>query len=211
LDDQLRQAMAELDEDKVLSLVGEKIKLGSSAMEIVECCRQGVEEVGKKYSDGEYFLSDLVMSKQIFSGIMKIVEPYIPASQCNHRCSIVIGTIEGDIHDLGKDIMIYLLRSYGFKVYDLGIDVPPEKFVQAVNETGTSILGISVLLSFCVGSVKKVVELLEESGLREKVKIIVGGYQANPLVKEFSGADFYADNVAEALKILLPMLRSQDD
>lgn len=209
--DQLRQAMAELDEDKVLTLVEERIKSGGSAMEIVECCRQGVEEVGTKYSDGEYFLSDLVMSKQIFAGIMKIVEPHILASQCDHRCSIVIGTIEGDIHDLGKDIIIYLLRSYGFKVYDLGINVPPEKFVQAVSETGTSILGISVLLSFCVGSVKKVVELLEESGLRKDVKIIVGGYQASPLVREFSGVDFYAANVAEALKILLPMLRNQED
>lgn len=208
--DELQIAMAELDEEKTLMLVEERIKAGCTSMEIIESCRRGVEVVGEKYSDSHYYLSDLIMSEEILKGVMRVLEPHIPVNGSPKGLSIVMGTIEGDIHDLGKNIIIYLLRSSGFQVHDLGVDVTPERFIQAVNETKASILGISVLLSFCVGSIKRVVDLLVDTGLRDKVKIVVGGYPVNQQVKEFTGADFYANDVTEALKIYRDILELEE-
>ncbi|MDR3542998.1 MAG: cobalamin-dependent protein [Desulfosporosinus sp.] len=206
MEDELQLAMADLDEEKTLMLVETRINTGYTSMEIVESCRRGIEVVGMKYSDSHYYLSDLIMSEEIFKGVMRILEPHIPVNDSDNGFTIIMGTIEGDIHDLGKNIIIYLLRSSGFQVHDLGVDVTPERFVQAVNESKATILGISVLLSFCVGSVKKVVDLLTEIGLRDKVKVVVGGYPVNQEVKEFTGADYYANDVSEAIKIYRQIL-----
>ncbi|MCO1602254.1 cobalamin B12-binding domain-containing protein [Desulfosporosinus nitroreducens] len=209
--DELQIAMADLDEERTLMLVEERVKAGYSSVEIIESCRRGVEVVGEKYSDSHYYLSDLIMSEEILKGVMRILEPYIPTNGSVKGLSIVMGTIEGDIHDLGKNIIIYLLRSSGYQVHDLGVDVTPERFIQAVNETKASILGISVLLSFCIGSIKKVVDLLEDAGLRDKVKVVVGGYPVNQEVKEFTGADFYANDVTEAMRIYREILEIKED
>lgn len=207
VDDELKLAMGELDEEQVLSLVAARLESGVTPAEIVESCRGGVEIVGKRYSEGQYFLSDLIMSEEIFKQVMELVEPHIPLTVAQTGPAIVIGTIEGDIHDLGKNIIIYLLRSAGYRVIDLGVDVTPEQFVRAVSETDTCVLGISVLLSFCVGSIKKVIDLLEEVGLRDKVKVIVGGYTANELVKAYTGVDFYANDITQALSIIREIMQ----
>lgn len=209
MSDELKLAMAELDEEKTLSLAEEKIRSGYKPMEIMEICQRGVEIVGHKYSEGEYFLSDLIMSEEILRGVMRIVEPHIPVKAPSNDFSIVMGTIEGDIHDLGKNIMIYALRSAGFRVYDLGVDVAPEKFVQAIHETGATILGISVLLTFCVGAIKKVVDLLQETGLRAKVKVVIGGYPVNQIVQEYTGADYCTNDITQALAIIRRILGRQ--
>lgn len=206
MDDELQIAMADLDEEKTLRIVEERIKAGYTSLEIIESCRSGVEIVGEKYSDSHYYLSDLIMSEEILKEVMLLLEPHIPVNDSRKGLSIVMGTIEGDIHDLGKNIMIYLLRSSGFQVHDLGVDVTPKKFIQAVNETKATILGISVLLSFCVGSIKRVVDLLVDAGLRDQVKVVIGGYPVNQQVKEFTGADFYANDVTEALRIYREIL-----
>ncbi|MGC7870576.1 cobalamin B12-binding domain-containing protein [Desulfosporosinus sp. SYSU MS00001] len=211
MEDELQIAMANLDEEKTLRLVNERIQAGCSAVDIIESCRRGVEIVGEKYSDSDYFLSDLIMSEEILKEVMRILEPHIPVKGSNKGLQpIIMGTIEGDIHDLGKNIIIYLLRSSGYEVSDLGVDVTPERFVQAVSETKAVILGISVLLSFCVGSIKKVVDLLIDAGLRDQVKVVVGGYPVNQQVKEYTGADFYANDVTEALKIYRNILGTRE-
>lgn len=199
--DRLIRSMADLDEELTLSIVKQQIALGRSSVHIVEDCRKGVEIVGQRYSDGEYFLSDLIMSEEIFRRVMELLEPYIVSQNPPDGVPIIMGTVEGDIHDLGKNIVTYLLRSNGFRVYDLGVSVPPEKFVQAVNETGAKIIGLSVLLTFCVGAAKRVVDLLEEVGLRDEIKVIIGGYPVDQLVKEYTGADDYANDIAQAIKI----------
>ena len=206
MDDELQIAMADLDEEKTLRIVEERIKAGYTSLEIIESCRLGVEIVGEKYSDSHYYLSDLIMSEEILKEVMLLLEPHIPVNDSRKGLSIVMGTIEGDIHDLGKNIIIYLLRSSGFQVHDLGVDVTPKKFIQAVSETKATVLGISVLLSFCVGSIKRVVDLLVDAGLRDQVKVVIGGYPVNQQVKEFTGADFYANDVSEALKIYREIL-----
>lgn len=199
--DDLINAMADLDEERALALVKEKLERGETAFEIVEQCRKGVEIVGQRYSEGIYYLSDLIMSEEIFREVMELVEPYFPKEFSEHGTKVVMGTIEGDIHDLGKNIMVYLLRSVGFRVIDLGVDVAPERFVRAIKETGAAIMGICVLLTFCIGSVKKVVDLLKESGLRNDVVVVIGGYPVNEMVKEYTGADYYANDAAKGLEI----------
>ncbi len=210
MEDALLLAMADLDEQKTFELVTERIRTGFTPLEIVETCKRGVEIVGKRYNEGVYFLADLVMSEEMFKGVMQILEPLIPMDFPQNGIPIVMGTIEGDIHDLGKNITIYLLRSHGFHVLDLGVDVAPEKFVQAVNDTGAPILGISVLLSFCVGAIKKVVDLLQESGLKDQVKVIAGGYPVNQEVKEFTQVDYITKDVTQVLDICRLILKDRE-
>ncbi|NMA69913.1 MAG: cobalamin-binding protein [Desulfitobacterium sp.] len=198
---ELVHALADLDEEKTVSLVRKLLEDGESPLELVSQCQKGVEIVGRKYSDGEYYLSDLIMSEEILKEVMAILEPLIDSDIPTNGMSVILGTIEGDIHDLGKNIVKYLLKSSGFQVHDLGVDVSPETFVQAVNETKAPVLGISVLLSFCINSVKRVVDLLEESGLRDQVKVIVGGYPVNKIVKDYTGVDYYTNEISRLFEI----------
>lgn len=202
MSDELIYAMANLEEEKTLAIVREKLQAGEAAFEIVEQCRKGVEIVGQRYSEATYYLSDLIMSEAIFKEVMDVVEPYFPKNSAEtNGMKVIMGTIEGDIHDLGKNIVIYLLRSSGYYVYDLGVDVPPEKFIEAIKETGASIVGVCVLLTYCIGSIKKLVDLLVETGFRDQVKVVLGGYPVNAQVKEYTGADYYANDATRGLKI----------
>lgn len=202
MSDDLISAMANLEEEKALALVRNKIEAGETAFEIVEQCRKGVEIVGKRYSEGNYYLSDLIMSEAIFKEVMDITEPHFPKNGVEtNGVQVIMGTIEGDIHDLGKNIVIYLLRSSGYRVHDLGVDVPPEKFIEAIRETGAKIVGVCVLLTFCIGYVKKLVDMLEEIGLRDDVAVVLGGYPVDEQVKEYTGADRYANDAVNALEI----------
>ncbi|MDD4402547.1 MAG: cobalamin-dependent protein, partial [Desulfitobacteriaceae bacterium] len=158
------------------------------------------EIVGKRYSEGSYYLSDLIMSEAILKEVMDIIEPHFPQNGTDSTATkVIIGTIEGDIHDLGKKIVIYLLRSSGYHVYDLGVDVPPEKFIEAIKETGAKIVGVCVLLTFCIGSVKKLVDLLEEADFRERVKVVLGGYPVDEQIREYTGVDYVANDAVLAL------------
>jgi len=201
--DDLINAIANLEEDRAIDIVRKKIEDGETAFDIVEQCRKGVEIVGKKYSEGKYYLSDLIMSEAIFKEVMDIIEPHFPknGTESHNGTKVIMGTIQGDIHDLGKNIVIYLLRSSGYCVYDLGVDVPPERFVEAIKETGARIVGVCVLLTFCIGYVKELVDLLEETGLREKVTVVVGGYPVDEQVKEFTGVDYVSNDGVIAMEI----------
>ncbi len=200
--DDLINAITELDEEEALALVREKVKNGVTPLKIVEQCRLGVEQVGKRYSDEVYYLSDLIMSEEIFRGVMEILEPYFSDTGLKNGVKVVIGTIEDDIHDLGKNIIVSLLRSEGFEVYDLGVDVKPEQFIQKIIETGATILGISVVLTFSINYVKKLIKLLEETGLRRDVKIIIGGYPVNEMIREYTGADYFEKDAKKAVKLI---------
>lgn len=201
MDSDLINSLANLDEENTLLIVREKIISGASALEIVEQCRLGVEIVGKRYSDGIYYLSDLIMSEEILRGVMELVEPELTKKVSGHGIKILMGTIEGDIHDLGKNIVIYLLRSHGFEVHDLGVDVTPEAFVEGVIKTGASVVGICVLMTYCINSIKKVVKLLKEEGLKDKVTVVIGGYPVNEKVMEYTGADYFGCDAIKAVEI----------
>lgn len=201
MENNLVDAVSNLDEQNAYRIVKEKLNSGETPLEIVEQCRQGVETVGDKYSNSVYFLSDLVMSQEIFVNIMKILEPYFIQSAIPNGANIVIGTIEDDIHDIGKNIVVNLLRSVGFSVIDLGVDVKPEQFLKALVETKAKVLGISVTLSFSIKHVKKVIDIIKEAGLRDKVTIVIGGYPVNEKIRTYVGADYYQTNVMNTIEL----------
>ncbi len=208
--DDLMNAVADLDEQKALALVKERINEGWTSLEIVEQCRLGVEIVGKRYSQEIYYLSDLIMSEEILRCVMEILAPYFPEQRGKNGIKIVMGTIEGDIHDLGKNIIIYLLKSVGFDVIDLGVDIQPEVFLKSIIETKAHILGISVLLTFSINSIKKVVDLIDEVGLRDQVTIIIGGYPVNEKIREYTGADYFEKDAMKAVELIKRIAREKE-
>lgn len=202
-------AIANLDEEKTLRLVKAKVSSGETSLKIIEQCREGVRIVGQRYAEEAYYLSDLIMSEEIMRGVIEILEPYFPEINSQDGAKIIIGTVEGDIHDIGKNIVINLLRSVGFQVYDLGVDVPPEAFINAIIETEACIIGISVLLSSSINSVKKIIGLVQKAGLRDKVTIVLGGYPVNERIREYTGADYCENDAVKALELFKHIFAKQ--
>jgi methanogenic corrinoid protein MtbC1 len=200
--DELAQALRDLDEKKVYDLVGERIKRNVSAMEIVQSCNDGMVAIGELFSTGKYFISQLIFSAEILKAVMKRLEPLLQGAKSGQSAGkVVVGTVKGDIHDIGKNIVITLLRGSGFEVTDLGVDVPAEKFIAALKETGAKVLGMSALLNFTYPEMKHVVEEVAKAGLRDKVKIIIGGTPVNEQVRQFTGADYYAEDAIVGVNI----------
>lgn len=201
----LIRAIELLEIDNATSLTKKYLSENVPVVDLIESCRIGVQMVGKRYQEGEYYLSDLVMSEFILKEITELVEPHLPAAEDADGApgdspEIVIGTIEGDIHDLGKNIVIYLLRASGYKVLDLGVDVPKEKFVEAV-KGGTRIIGICFLMTSCTAVVKELIDILERENLRHQVTVIIGGYAADDQTCAYVGADYSATNTTNIIPL----------
>ena len=200
--EELVQALRDLNEKRVYELVEEKIKAGIPAIEIVKACNEGMVAVGELFSTGKYFISQLIFSAEILKAVMKRLDPLLQGTeQGTSLGKIVIGTVKGDIHDIGKNIVVTLLRGSGFEVIDLGVDVPAEKFVAALKETGAKILGLSALLNFTYPEMKNVVEEVAKAGMRDQVKVIIGGTPCNEQVRQFTGADYYAVDAVAGVNI----------
>jgi methanogenic corrinoid protein MtbC1 len=200
--DELAQALRDLNERKVHDLVEQKIKEGVSAMEIVRACNEGMVAVGELFSTCQYYISELIFSAEILRMVMKRLEPLLQGTEAERSAGkVVIGTVKGDIHDIGKNIVVILLRGSGFDVTDLGVDVPAEKFVTTLKETGAKVLGLSALLNVTYPEMKHVVEEVGKAGLRDKVKIIIGGTPVNEQVRQFSGADYFAEDAVAGVNI----------
>jgi len=190
------------DIDGIKDAAREAIEAGIPAYEaIMEGMAKGMDIVGRKYEEGEYFLAELIMAGETMKEGMKILEPYLKAGDIPKLGRVVIGTVEGDLHDIGKNIVVTLLSASGFDVIDLGVDVTADKFVEAVKQYKPDIVGMSALLTTTMVNMKKVIEALKEAGLRDSVKIIVGGA---PLTEEFAkeiGADGYAPDAVLGVEI----------
>jgi len=199
---ELADAIAELNEDEAKRLVREKIDAGVEPLSIVDECREGMDIVGGRYKNKEYFLSELIVSGEIFKEAMAVVEPLLKGGkQAESLSKMVLGTVKGDIHNIGKDIVGTLLTAAGFEVYDLGIDIAPRIFVDKLVETGAPILGMSGLLTPSFESMKETVKAVEEAGLRDKVKIIVGGGIVTEQVGKYVGADAFTSDGPEGVEI----------
>ncbi len=199
---EIAEALRDLDEKKVYALVDEKINQGVSALDIIEECNQGMIAVGELFSDNTYYLSQLIFSSEILKTIMSRLDPLLAGTPKKKAIgNVVIGTVKGDIHDIGKNIVVTLLRGTGFEVLDLGVSVPPEKFVEALKNSGARVLGMSALLSTTYPEMKNVVDTIHAAGLREQVKIIVGGAPVNEQVRQFAGADYYAEDAVAGINL----------
>lgn len=194
--------LAELSEEEVYRMVREQLDAGTDPMAILNECRQGMDTVGERYKSGDYFLSELIVSGEIFKESVKLIEPHLQAgAKTDQRARIVLATVQGDIHNIGKDIVAVLLKGAGFEVYDLGIDVEPQALVDKLIETGAPILGMSGLLTPSFDSMKQTVEAVKAAGLRGRVRIIVGGGVVTELVKRHTGADAFTDDGIEGVEI----------
>ena len=205
----LAKAVIDIDEDRAYELVEQLIKDRIDPKDIIEILREGVVVVGEKFNKKEYFLTELVMAGEIFTQAAKLLEPHMKevVSDGSSVESIVIGTVQGDVHDIGKNIFVTLLKSAGYNAVDLGVDIPPEKFVEKVIETGAKIVAYSGLLTVALESMNATTEALKTAGLRDKVKIIIGGLPVDELWMKEAGADAFTDNAFEGLNIVKKWLR----
>ena len=199
---ELAQALADLQKESTTNLVEARLKGGTSPLEVLKELNVGMAKVGERFTAGEYFLSELIYSSHIMKGLMESLGPLLgdigPGKSAG---TIVIGTVKGDIHDIGKNTVVTLLRGVGFEVIDLGVDVPAETFVEKVGETGAKVMGLSALLNFTYPQMKTVVDALVAAGIRDQVKVIIGGAPTNEEVREYTGADYYAADAPTGVKI----------
>jgi methylmalonyl-CoA mutase cobalamin-binding domain/chain len=201
----LPNSLADLDETTVLSRVQEDLTHGRPAVGIIGDLKDGMTIVGKRFQKGEYFLTELIMSAEIFKTALKLLEPRLSTSHQNRTFGkIVIGTVEGDIHDIGKNIVIAFLKSAGFEVFDLGVDVSPRKFITKVKETGASILGLSCLLTPGFDAMQATIRKLDEERLRRGVKVMIGGAAGAVVTKDWVkqlGADAFAVDCIQGVQL----------
>jgi len=194
--------MADMKEEETLALVKELLKEGAKPMEILGDARSAMELVGKRFEAGEYFIPDLMMAGEILKGISDIVKPLIEqGNAAAKKGKVLIGTVAGDIHDIGKDIVTFMLDVSGYDVLDIGIDVPVQVFVDKVKEFKPQVIGLSGFLTLAFDSMKKTVEALEEAGLRDSVKIMIGGGQMDDKVRKYAGADAFGKDAIAAVNL----------
>jgi methanogenic corrinoid protein MtbC1 len=201
MSEQLKQALSDLEEETVLKLVQERLDSGDDPMTIVADCREGMAHVGKRYEDHEYYVSDLIMAAEIFKQAMALIGAKFKIDGGANRGTVVIGTVQGDIHDIGKDIVVSLLQAGGYHVVDLGVDVPPARFVEAVKESGAAVAGLSGLLTISFGAMRETVEALSAAGLRSEVKVMVGGGTVTEQVRAYVGADALGTDAQAAVAL----------
>jgi len=187
MSDQLKQALSDLDEEVVLKLVQERLDGGDEPLDIISDCREGMADVGKRYEAQEYYVSDLIMAGEVFKQAMSKIGEKFQTDGGPKRGTVVIGTVAGDIHDIGKDIVVSLLQAGNYNVIDLGVDVPPEKFVKAAKDNNAKVVGLSGLLTISFDSMKATIESLKATGL--DVKVMIGGGSLTEQVREHVGAD----------------------
>lgn len=199
--EKIAQLLIELEEDKTLAAVKGALAEGVDPLVLVEELRVGMSEIGRRFEENEYYLSELIMSAEIFKEAIELIEPQLGAAVEANRGTVVIGTVKGDIHDIGKNIVASLLRCEGFDVHDLGVDVAPDEFVSKLKETGAPVLALSGLLTLAFDTMKETVDAVVSADLRDKVRILIGGGPVNEAVVEFTGADAFGKDATEAVRL----------
>lgn len=199
----LTQAVGDLDENTILTIINDFVATnpsGEDAQKIVFACQQGMAIVGDLFEKNEYYVGDLIFAGELLSKTIDILKPILSGVSAQKVGSIVIGTVEGDLHDIGKNIFGSMAEAAGFDVYDLGIDVSPSAFVEKVKEVNPQIVGMSGVLTLAIDSMRNTVNALKEAGLKDSVKIIIGGNPVNEEACRQIGADSFTTNAAEGLK-----------
>jgi 5-methyltetrahydrofolate--homocysteine methyltransferase len=202
VNEKLINLMADLQEEETMKMVGELIEAGADPVAVLDDARKAMELVGKRFEQCEYFIPDLMMAGEILQGITKIVKPRIKQAQAGgKKGKVLVGTVAGDIHDIGKDIVTFMLDVSGYDVFDIGIDVPVETFVEKIKEFKPQVVALSGFLTLAFDSMKQTVEALEKAGLREGVKIMIGGGQMDDEVRKYVRADAYGKDAVAAVNL----------
>jgi methanogenic corrinoid protein MtbC1 len=198
----LVNAIADMREDEALKLVQEMVKGDSDPMAILDDAREAMDLVGKRYEEGSYFLPELMLAGEMLNQITDIIKPELAKlPEVKRHGKVLLGTVEGDIHDIGKNIVTFMLDVNGFEVLDLGVDVPPGKFVEAIKDFEPQVVGMSGFLTLAFETMKETVDAIKAAGLRDGVKIMVGGGQMDDQVRAHTGADAYGRDAMAAVKL----------
>jgi corrinoid protein of di/trimethylamine methyltransferase len=206
---QLQEAVVVGEPDQARELAAQALEANIEPLPTIEeALNPGMQIVGDRYEYGEYFIPDLMMAAEAMKAAMAVLEPALMARQEQRQVlgTVVIGTVEGDIHEIGKSLVATMLSAAGFQVYDLGVDVPASEFVRLVEETSANVVGLSALLTTTMRNQEGVIEALKEANLREQVRIVVGGAPASADWAQTIGADAYAENANEAVGVVRQLL-----
>lgn len=198
----IAQMITDLEDKAVLEEVKKQLDAGVNPTDIFAECQDGMNGVGKRFQDKEYFVSDLMMSGAIFKEVSELIKPYIKGSDGSSMGKVILGTVKDDIHDIGKDLVHAMLEAGNFEVIDVGVDVPSEVFIDTLKDNpDAKVLALSCLLTSCYDSVKDTVQAVEKAGLRDKVKIAIGGGPIDEDVVKYTGADKFGKDAQEAVKV----------
>jgi len=202
---QLVTWLADMNEDDAFALAKKMLlEEGANPMRVLDLCRQAMDIVGKRFEQGEYFLPELVLAGEMLENIGAIAKPLItqgPGGEPKKLAKVLIGTVHGDLHDIGKNIVTFMLDINGFEVKDIGIDVPVKTFVDEINEFKPDVVGLSGFLTLAFDSMKETIAAIQEAGLRNKLKIMIGGGQVDEAVRNYTGADAFGTNAIEAVSL----------
>jgi methanogenic corrinoid protein MtbC1 len=202
MSEELKNAVIELREDDALRIAREALEGGADPLSIVAACREAMEVIGQRFADGQAFIPELIMAGEIMQGVTAELKPYLKAEAAGEKLgTVVMCTVQGDIHDIGKDIVVTMLDIAGFNVVDLGVDVPIATVVEAVRDHKAQVLGLSGLLTVAFESMKANVAAVDAAGLRGDVKIMLGGAPVTAEVVEFAGADGWGKDAVAAVEL----------
>lgn len=206
--------VARLEEESVLELVHERIAAGDDPLQIIDACNAGMQLVGQKYESGEYFVSGLIMSGEIFREVVELVQPLMEKfSDGRSKGLVLIGTVSGDIHDIGKNMTGMLLSCYGFNVVDLGVDVPPETFAAKAVEVKPDIVGLSGLITASFEMMKETVQALREKARASQVSfpILIGGGMIDEQVNQYVGADYWVADAMSGVRLCQKLMEEKEN
>jgi 5-methyltetrahydrofolate--homocysteine methyltransferase len=201
----LVELISGMEEEAAVKLAAEMLDGGTEPTELLEYCREALDIVGKKFEANEYFIPELILAGEMLEQISAIVKPRLAQKAQNAPAAkvsagkVIIGTVHGDLHDIGKNIVTFMLDVNGYDVIDLGIDVPAQTFVEAIRESSPQVVGLSGFLTLAFDSMKETVEAISEAGLRDKVKIMIGGGQVDETIRDYTGADAFGINAMQAV------------
>jgi 5-methyltetrahydrofolate--homocysteine methyltransferase len=197
----LAKLLMDLKEQEALEFVEKALTKGADPMQLLGDARQGMSLVGQKFASGDYFIPELVYSGEILKGVVTRLEPQLKKEKEEmRRGKVVIGTVAGDIHDIGKNLVSFMLEVNGFEVLDLGINVPIQTFVDTVKQSGSQVVGLSGFLTLAFDSMKATVKAIKDAGMGE-LKIMIGGGQIDEQVRIYTGADAYGKDAMAAVKL----------
>ncbi len=195
------KAITDLELEDIEQIVSGALDAGEEPQAVLDAMCAGMGAVGDLFDKGEYFLADLVLAGEVMKDGLKVLKPLLKADSMGKKGTVVLFTVKGDVHDIGKNLVGTMLSTSGFNVIDLGVDVPKEKVVEAVRENSAQAIGMSVLLTSMVGSISDVVSALSAAGLRDNVKIAIGGACTTQQLADKMGVDALGRDAVEAVRI----------
>src|SRR3990170_4381095 len=200
----LIDAIADMREEEAVALARAMLDAGEDPLRVLGLCREAMDVVGKRFEKGEYFLPELVLAGEMLENIGAIAKPLIkqaPGEEPKKLAKVLIGTVHGDLHDIGKNIVTFMLDINGFEVKDIGIDVPVKTFIDEINQFKPDVVGLSGFLTLAFDSMKETIAAIQDAGLRDKLKIMIGGGQVDQTVLNYTGADAFGTTAIDAVSL----------